>query len=897
MTKGKRLSALLIALSMILVLIPCASFAADGTGVILAASYPNAKSVVVDNSAKTITVTVAASASSKLEKNKLDFTFDTSVYNAFTKEYVGEEAPSVDKAGQLVVSYYKDGIQGGKTTYSVYVRKAASVDPDFSGFLTMSLVKGTSKTIDYDAIKKCYQQNDGKALEYVEFADITTKYRMHVGNTKFDDLSSGVTVSASNLKNVRIEPLAAGTSTLKVTAYQKGSSLPVGEMLINVNIMESMTLKDIAVTVDSTEVLTFSELDIPTVFWTENKSEMTKITFQLPSSSCGTLYESYNSLASRPGVAVSESKAYSVSELNNIVFVPAADFRGTDYVFYTATNGTVTDYGRIKLSVNTSVAEPIAYKMTDDEVLVLSASDIKAALKEATGVKTFDRINFTTLPDTTLGALYYDYQSASSMGTPVTTIGKEYYYLSGSEDLISDISFVPKKDGTATIKYVIYTDEKDRDGYTGTISISISKSDYEVKSVSYTTDYMTPVKLSGSDFNAVFKASVGDTLNYIQFEFPSKMSSKYGDFFFDYSEKNSSNTGVSESRKYFYKADPDIDDITFVPVKNYHGTFSVDYYAYDAHNEYYTGKINITVKAAGSNLKDVSYTMEKGQIYTMNVVDIYNAFLTQTGGIIDSIKLNVPDAKYGTLYYNYYSATKYDRVITRAQEFYRSSKTEDLMSGVCFVPAASFAGKLEIPFTAYSSDLDDEYSGKIVLQYRDIYTNKYTDVVQGSFCYDSVKWAVENGIATGVSETSFGAKNNCTRAACVYYLWKSLGSPEPTAKTNVFKDVKETDSYYKAVLWAVENGVAYGTSETAFSPNQTVTRGQAMTFMHRSLGKPTSAKNAKFTDVSATAYYADSVYWAVENKVTSGTTATTFSPNKTCNKAEIITFLYNYYGK
>jgi hypothetical protein len=129
----------------------------------------------------------------------------------------------------------------------------------------------------------------------------------------------------------------------------------------------------------------------------------------------------------------------------------------------------------------------------------------------------------------------------------------------------------------------------------------------------------------------------------------------------------------------------------------------------------------------------------------------------------------------------------------------------------------------------------------------------------------------------------------------VTFLWRAAGSPEPTSTENPFTDVDENAYYYNAVLWAAEKGITGGTTATTFSPNNVCTRAQVVTFLHRAAGKAEAAKAAALTDVKADAYYADAVAWAVEKNVTGGNTATTFNPNGGCTRGNIVTFLYRYY--
>ena len=174
--------------------------------------------------------------------------------------------------------------------------------------------------------------------------------------------------------------------------------------------------------------------------------------------------------------------------------------------------------------------------------------------------------------------------------------------------------------------------------------------------------------------------------------------------------------------------------------------------------------------------------------------------------------------------------------------------------------------------------------------------NFFYDVPNGAYFYEAVKWAVENGITDGVGDNLFAPDQPCTRAQIVTFLWRAAGSPEPKTASS-FTDVSASAYYAKAVAWAVENGITNGMTATMFAPDATCTRGQSVTFLYRAL-KGTAGTTSSFADVPANAFYADAVGWAVSQKVTDGTSNTTFSPNADCTRAEIVTFLYRaYQGK
>ena len=175
--------------------------------------------------------------------------------------------------------------------------------------------------------------------------------------------------------------------------------------------------------------------------------------------------------------------------------------------------------------------------------------------------------------------------------------------------------------------------------------------------------------------------------------------------------------------------------------------------------------------------------------------------------------------------------------------------------------------------------------------------NPFEDVAEGTYYYDAVLWAVNHNpqITNGTDETHFSPDATCTRGQVVTFLWRAAGEPEPTGDKNPFTDVKSGAYYYKAVLWALEKGITTGTSATTFSPNSGCTRGQVVTFLHRAQGTPTPGSSVNpFTDVKSGQYYYEAVLWAVNHspQITKGTGATAFSPNQTCTRAQIVTFLY-----
>ena len=176
-------------------------------------------------------------------------------------------------------------------------------------------------------------------------------------------------------------------------------------------------------------------------------------------------------------------------------------------------------------------------------------------------------------------------------------------------------------------------------------------------------------------------------------------------------------------------------------------------------------------------------------------------------------------------------------------------------------------------------------------------TGVFVDVPEGSYYEEAVDWAVEKGITTGTGNNYFTPDGICTRAQAVTFLWRVAGSPTPKTEAMPFEDVLDGSYYYEAVLWAVENGITVGTSATTFSPELTCSRAHIVTFLWRAANSPSARTVNPFTDVATDAYYIDAVLWAVKHKITAGTTLSTFSPDEGCTRAQIVTFLYRAHSK
>ena len=171
-------------------------------------------------------------------------------------------------------------------------------------------------------------------------------------------------------------------------------------------------------------------------------------------------------------------------------------------------------------------------------------------------------------------------------------------------------------------------------------------------------------------------------------------------------------------------------------------------------------------------------------------------------------------------------------------------------------------------------------------------TYAFRDIDSSAYYFTPVLWAVDSGITTGLDETHFGPDGLCNRAQVVTFLWRAAGKPEPKNSVNPFVDVPQGSFYEKAVLWAFEKGITTGTDGTHFSPNASCNRAQVVTFLHRARGCPAPTATADFPDVAPGSFYHDAVLWAAQNGITTGMDGGYFRPNLPCTRAQIVTFLY-----
>lgn len=423
------------------------------------------------------------------------------------------------------------------------------------------------------------------------------------------------------------------------------------------------------------------------------------------------------------------------------------------------------------------------------------------------------------------------------------------------------------------------------------------------------TDFMNEVAEARGDASKT-KSYPYVTFDYVTFSLP---TTAQGTLYYGGTAMSTSNSsGAFNTRTKV----TNLDSVTFVPnAKTTAKTITLNFTLYATRYSSSSTSRGTTVPYSGSvvvNLvrEDIKYTVSQGDSVRFDESDFLN-YLRSTKGYTSNYTIDyvtfdqsaVSAVNEGSLY-TYYNGYNYGGSVKTTDKFYyNATASQNALSDVAFLASryAKTGETVYIPFTIYArygttGTGTRQLTGTVAIKIGQ--TMNFIDVKTTDYFYNSVKWAVGKNITNGTSSTTFSPYKSCTRAEIVTFLWRAAGSPEPTITRNPFRDVNAVthSSYYKAILWASQKGITSGTSATAFSPDQVCTRAQIVTFLYRYAGQPSGYYSNPFKDVGATseASYYKAILWAVGKGITTGTSATTFSPYASCNRAEAVTFLYRY---
>lgn len=621
----------------------------------------------------------------------------------------------------------------------------------------------------------------------------------------------------------------------------------------------------------------------------------------------------YETVYSLSGVTqVASTAAYGVGTSNASYNYPAG---GSGYLYFKA-NLSGIGTAKFTATVTTRVANsnvPKTYSVTFNVPVTPSSTTYADQYPEPVAAYGNTYRYYVQVPS---GARYYYVAGVNT--EPVDWNNgstQKYYPTTATANLYSltDTNFI---NGKCTL-YVV-TQGTDNKLYCGTISVYQKNYNINYNGVAGET-----VQFAQSDFNDFMNKVAearGDaskaksypyvTFDYVTFSLP---TTAQGTLYYGGTAMSTSNSSGAFNRN---TKVTNLDSVTFVPnAKSTAKTITLNFTLYATRYSSSSTSRGTTVSYSGSvvvNLvrEDIKYTVSQGDSVRFDESD-FLSYLRSTKGYssnytIDYVTFDqsaVSAVNEGSLY-TYYNGYNYGGSIKTTDKFYYSATaSQNALSDVAFLASryAKTGETVYIPFTIYArygttGTGTRQLTGTVAIKIGQ--TMNFIDVKTTDYFYNSVKWAVGKNITNGTSSTTFSPYKSCTRAEIVTFLWRAAGSPEPTTTRNPFRDVNAVthSSYYKAILWASQKGITSGTSTTAFSPDQVCTRAQIVTFLYRYAGQPSGYYSNPFKDVSATseASYYNAVLWAVGKGITTGTSATTFSPYASCNRAEAVTFLYRY---
>ena len=848
--------------------------------------------------ATTPTVTAAASLTEVISGGKTTLTASsTGLSNAATYAWfykIGEPAEVPIGTGKSLVWTVPANVATA-TNYSVYC-KASEGDKlaKTSGHITVKSLPDTYTFTVVPASVTLTQIGQTATLA-ASFVDTSSSASLVVPTYSFVSANLNIaTVTNQTTAAPTVTLRASGSTTVTAKATYKGKdyvqNIPVTGALIEATL--SAVQNGTSVNYSYSDLVNAAQAAI-------NKTYSTAYT-----------YETVYSLSGVTQVA--STAAYGVGTSNASYNYPTG---GSGYLYFKA-NLSGIGTAKFTATVTTRVANsnvPKTYSVTFNVPVTPSSTTYADQYPEPVAAYGNTYRYYVQVPS---GARYYYVAGVNT--EPVDWNNgstQKYYPTTATANLYSltDTNFI---NGKCTL-YVV-TQGTDNKLYCGTISVYQKNYNINYNGVAGET-----VQFAQSDFNDFMNKVAearGDasksksypyvTFDYVSFSLP---TTAQGTLYYGGTAMSTSNSsGAFNTRTKV----TNLDSVTFVPNdKTTAKTITLNFTLYATRYSSSSTSRGTTVSYSGSvvvNLvrEDIKYTVSQGDSVRFDESD-FLSYLHSTKGYssnytIDYVTFDqsaVSAVNEGSLY-TYYSGYNYGGSVKTTDKFYYSATaSQNALSDVAFLASryAKTGETVYIPFTIYArygttGTGTRQLTGTVAIKIGQ--TMNFIDVKTTDYFYNSVKWAVGKNITNGTSSTTFSPYKSCTRAEIVTFLWRAAGSPEPTTTRNPFRDVNAVthSSYYKAILWASQKGITSGTSTTAFSPDQVCTRAQIVTFLYRYAGQPSGYYSNPFKDVGATseASYYKAILWAVGKGITTGTSATTFSPYASCNRAEAVTFLYRY---
>ncbi len=766
----------------------------------------------------------------------------------------------------------------------------------------------------------------GLTLNYTSYNLALNQNLTLRATTTPSDQAKNVTWSTSNTNVARVGSTSnTGSYTgAACTVYPRASGTAVITAKVIINGVElsktcrvtvsSPTAATIKYSTDGDTPVDFAASDFRNACSNIGSGQLDYISFSSISSSYGNLYYNYNPNTENYSHDV-DKKNYTYSyastgdyPISRLTYVPRSTASRTITLTYTGWTTKSGSYaatqftGEIQITVGAASGD-LTYSIDKNDTLTLDDSDFNALCKKKTGYS-LDYVRFTSLPSKSQGYLYYDYNSRT--GDYEDTVGtgtRDRYYYNDSPYL-DRITFVPAEDytGTVTIEFTAYSTNSNSKSFDGELTIKVGKGSSE--DISYTVEKNSYVDLDESDFIDYCKEATGKTFNYVVLDVP---STSRGVFYLNYTN-SSSGKKVTSSTKLYRNDSPYLEDVSFVPAKDYTGVVSVPFTGYSTSGDKFSGTMKIYV---GKNAGDITYTAAAGQNVAFKLTDFNDYCKDITDSNLNYVTLDTPSSSKGVLYYDYNSSSS--KKVTDSTKYYRSKSP--YVDEITFVPARNLTGDVKIPFEGEATN-GDEFSGTVILRFNTIkdasvirYTSTGSPVTfrladftsacdaRGGAALSFVNFSIPSS-AAGKLYTSYSSPSHTGGQISPNLAYNVSGTPAladvtfvpkagfsgtvtlrytgtdkneqtyngtveitvtaPTASAN-FADVGSNYSWAApSVDFLYKAGVVTGTDRTHYAPANNITRGDFVLMLYRAFGLR-SAGTASFPDVPANSYYAEAI--------------------------------------
>ncbi len=616
------------------------------------------------------------------------------------------------------------------------------------------------------------------------------------------------------------------------------------------------------------------------------------VRFTLPSSSEGTMYYNYRTNGGYDSRVSANTRYYrnSTPSIGTISFVPAstASERVTIEFAGYSTEGSRFD-GTVVIQYPTgSVGDGvITYSTKGGRAVEFDSANFNSLSQDISG-RSLNYVVFKNLPSSSRGTLYYNYTSASSRGSAVTTSTK--LYRNGSPSL-SRVAFVPKSgfSGAVSFNFLGY----DSSGYTfdGTVRIDVEEGSQKIE---YSVRPGGFLLMEAADFNSASQAATGSNVNYIQFELP---SSSRGTLYYKYDQsKNTYSSKVTASTSY-YRAGSNrlIDDVTFAASESYNGTVSIPYTAWSTNSQRFTGTVEIEVSTPTANA--IRYTTASLPV-SMQVSDFRRECNGALGKELSYVQFTaLPDASAGRLYFNYSGPNSGSQVSTGSSYY---CNQEPSLGQLKFVPKAGFQGTANLTYVGVDSS-GERVSGTVSVSVSTNATgvgSRFSDMSPYLWAGPAVEFLSQNGIVSGVSDTQYGPSNSIRRGDFALMLCRAFGFT--SGETYSFQDVPTNSYYAQAIATAKGLGIVNGGDGGRFMPDSPLSRQDAMVMLQRamevsgwSFSGQGSADLSPYGDSGSISSYArNAVASMVQMGIVAGDQNRNLNPRSNINRAEMAVILH-----